>query len=69
MQHDVVSQAWCAVDADEDAVFDGGAKTHCQAVSPCAWPLIVGPGVCDQSPSFSKDVGCASCSKKEEQLL
>ncbi len=72
VEHDVVTQAWGAVDADEDAVFDGSAKAHRQPVCPCAWPLIIGPRVCDQTPSFTKDICGASCgdtrSKKKKQL-
>lgn len=72
VEHDVVTQTWSAVDADEDAVFDGCTKAHCQPVRPCAWPLIIGPRVCDQTPSFTKDIGGASCgntrSKKGQQL-
>lgn len=60
MEHDVVTQTWGAVDADEDAVFDGSAKAHCQPVRPCARSFIIGPRVCDQTPSFTKDVGGAS---------
>lgn len=71
VEHDVVTQTWGAVDADEDAVFDGGAKAHRQPVRPCAWPLIIGPCVCDQTPSFTKYIGGASCgntrSKKKKK--
>lgn len=72
VEHDVVTQTRGAVDADEDAVFDGGAKAHSQPVSPRARPLIIGPRVCDQTPSFTKDICGASCgntrSKKGKQL-
>lgn len=72
MEHDVVTQTRGAVDAHEDAVFDGGAEAHCQPVRPCAWPLIIGPRVGDQTPSFAKDIGGAGCgntrSKKREDL-
>lgn len=61
VEHDVVTQTWGTVDADEDAVLDGGAKAHCQPVCPRARPLVIGPRVRDQTPSFTKDVGGASC--------
>lgn len=61
VEHDKIRQAWGAVDADQDAVVDGGAEANCQPVRPGAWPLVVGPCVCDQTPSFAKDVGGASC--------
>lgn len=61
MEHDVVAQTRGAVDADQDAVLDGGAEAHCQPVRPCARPLVVGPRVRDQTPSFAEDVGGASC--------
>lgn len=64
VEHDVVTQAGGAVNADKNAVFDGGAETHCQPVRPCARPLVIGPGVCDQPPSFTKDVGGARCGEK-----
>lgn len=65
VQHDVVAQAGGAVDADQDPVFDGGAEAHGQPVRPCAWPLIIGPGVGDQAPSLPKDVGGARCGDRE----
>ena len=65
MEHDVVTQTWGAVDADEDPVFDGRAEAHRQSVRPRAWPLIVGPRVCDQTPSFTEDIGGASCITQE----
>lgn len=72
VEHDVVAQTRGAVDADQDAVFDGGAEAHCQPVRPCARPLIIGPRVCDQTPSFTKDICGASCgdtsSRKGKQL-
>lgn len=72
MEHDVVTQTRGAVDADEDAVFDGSAKAHCQAVRPCAWPFIIWPRVCDQTPSFTENICGASCgdtrSKKTEAI-
>lgn len=61
VEHDVVTQTWGAIDADEDPVLDGGAKAHGQPVRPCARPLVVGPRVCDQTSSFAEDVGGASC--------
>lgn len=61
VEHNVVTQTWGTVDADEDAVLDGSAKAHCQPVCPCARPLIIRPCVCDQTPSFTKDVGGSSC--------
>lgn len=61
VQHDVVAETRGAVNADEDAVFDGGAEAHCQPVRPCARPLIIRPRVCDQTPSFTKDVCGARC--------
>lgn len=69
VEHDVVAETWSAVNADQDAVFDGGAETHSQAVRPCARPLVIGPRVCDQAPSFAKDVGGASCGNKKEIQL
>lgn len=65
MEHDVVTQAWGAVDADEDAVFYGGAEAHGEPVRSCAGPLVIGPRVRDQTSSFAKDVGCASCGGKK----
>lgn len=67
MQHDVVTQARRAVNADQDAVLDGGAKPNCQPVRPRAWPLVIGPSVCDQSASFAKDVGGARCRQTERK--
>ena len=61
MEHDVVSQTRGAVDAHQDPVFDGGAEAHRQPVGPRARPLVVGPRVRDQTPSFTEDVGGASC--------
>lgn len=69
MEHDVVAETWSAVDADQDAVFDGGAEAHSQTVRPCARPLVIGPRVRDQAPSFAKDVGGASCGNKKEIQL
>lgn len=63
MEHDVVAQARRAVDADQDAVLDGGAKANCQPVCPCAWPLVIWPRVRDQSAAFAKDVCGARCRK------
>lgn len=72
MEHDVVTQTRGAVDADEDAVLDGGAEAHCQPVRPCARPLVIGPRVRDQTPSFTEDIRGASCGdtrgKKRKQL-
>lgn len=64
VEHDVVTQTWGAVDADQDAIFYGRAEAHGQPVRPGAWPLVIGPRVCDQTPSFAKDVGRASCGNK-----
>lgn len=64
VEHDVVAQAGGAVNADQDAVFDGGAEAHGQPVCPCAWPLVIGPGVGDQAPSFTEDVRGARCGDK-----
>lgn len=64
VEHDVVAQARGAVNADQDAIFDGGAEAHGQPVCPCAWPLIIGPSVRDQAPSFTKDVCGARCGDK-----
>lgn len=64
VEHDIVAQARGAVNADQDAVFDGGAEAHGQPVCPCAWPLIIGPSVRDQAPSFAKDVRGARCGDK-----
>ena len=61
VQHDVIAQTRGAVDADQDAVFDGGAEAHGEPVRPGAGPLVAGPRVRDQAPSFPKDVGGASC--------
>lgn len=72
VEHDVVAQARGAVDAHEDAVFDGGAEAHGQAVRPRARPLVVGPRVRDQAPAFAEDVRGAGCgntrSKRGKQL-
>lgn len=67
VKHYVVAQAWRAVDADQDAVLDGGAKANCQPVCPCAWPLVIGPRVRDQSASFAKDVRGARCEKTKRK--
>lgn len=61
VEHDVVPQTRGAVDADEDAVLDGRTEAHCQPVRPCAGPLVIRPRVCDQTPSFAKDVCGARC--------
>lgn len=66
MQHDVVAQARCAVDADQDAVLDGGAEAHRQSVRPRARPLVIGPRVRDQSASFAEDVRGARCERQKE---
>ena len=60
VQHDVVSQARGAVDADQDAVLDGAAEPHGQTVRPRAGPIVVGPGVGDQASALPEDVGGAS---------
>lgn len=67
VEHDVVTQARGAVDAHEDSVFDGRAEAHRQPVCPRARPLVVGPRVRDQTPSFAKDVGGASCGDKSKE--
>lgn len=61
VEHDVVSQTGGAVDADEDAVLDGRTEAHRQPVRPRAGPLVIRPRVCDQTPSFAKDVCGARC--------
>lgn len=61
VEHDVVAQARRTVDADQNAVFDGGAKTYRQPVRPRAGPFVVRPRVCDQTASFAEDVGGAGC--------
>lgn len=66
VEHDVVAQTWGAVDADQDAVFDGRAEAHRQPVRPCARPLVVRPRVRDQPSSFPKDVRGARCGKTRE---
>lgn len=63
VEHDVVAQARCAVDANQDAVLDGSAEAHRQPVRPRARPLVIGPRVRDQSASFAEDVRCARCGK------
>lgn len=63
MEHDVVAQTRRAVDADQDAVLDGGAEAHRQPVRPRARPLVIGPRVRDQPASFAEDVGGARCGK------
>lgn len=63
VQHDVVAEAWGAVDADQDAVGDGGAEAHGQPIRPRARPLIVGPRVGDQTSSFPKDIRGTSCTE------
>lgn len=68
VEHDVVTQAWGTVDADEDAIHDGSAKAHCQPVRPCAWSLIIGPRVCDQTSPFTEDVSGASWKRKREEI-
>lgn len=67
MEHDVVAQTRSAVDADQDAVLDGGAEAHCQPVRPRARPLVIGPRVRDQPASFAKDVRGARCGKRQEE--
>lgn len=67
MEHDVVTQAWGAVNANKDSILYGGAKAHSQPVRPCAWPLVIGPCVSDQASSFAKDVGGASCCNKRQK--
>lgn len=67
MEHDVVAQARRAVDADQDAVLDGSAEAHRQAVRPRARPLVIGPRVRDQSASFAEDVRGARCGKTERR--
>lgn len=65
VKHDVVTQAGGAINADQNAIFDGGAEAHRQPVCPCARPLVIGPGVCDQPTSFTKDVRGARCGEKK----
>lgn len=67
VEHDVVAQAGGAVNADQDAIFDGGAEAHGQPVCARAWPLIIGPSVRDEAPSFTEDVRGASCGDKWEK--
>ena len=66
VKHDVVSEARGTVNADQDAVGDGGAEAHRQAVSPGTGTLVVGPGVGDQAPALPKDVGGTRCGGGEE---
>lgn len=67
MEHDVVAQTRGAVDANQNAVLDGCAEAHGQPVRPSARPFVVGPRVCDQPPSFTEDVGGASCRNRSEK--
>lgn len=59
MEHEVVSQARGAVDADEDAIFDGGAEAHSQPVRTGARALVGRPVKGNETPSFPKDVRCS----------
>lgn len=61
VEHDVVAQTRRAVDADQDAVLDGGAEAHRQPVRPRARPLVIGPRVRDQPASFAEDVRGSRC--------
>lgn len=67
VEHDVVTQTWGAVNADEDAIFDGSAEAHCQPVRPGAWPFIIRPCVCNETPSFTEDVCGTRCRKKRSK--
>lgn len=68
VQHDVVTQTRSAVDAHQDAVFDGRAEADRQPVRPRARPLVAGPRVRDEAASFAKDVGGASCGERASGL-
>lgn len=69
VEHDVIPQARGAVYAHQDAIFNSGAEAHGQTVRPRARSFIVGPCVCDETPTLAKDIGGASCRKTEQRLL
>lgn len=64
MEHEVVTQAWGAVDADEEAILDGGAEAHSQPVRTSARALVGRPVKGNEAPSFSKDVSCSGCKRE-----
>lgn len=60
VQHEIVPQTRCAVNPNQDAIFQGGAKANGQPVSPGARSLIGWPLECNEASSFAKDVRCPS---------
>lgn len=56
MQHEIVPQSWCAVNPNQDTIFQGGAKANSQPVGPGAWSLIGWPVEGNEASSFAKDV-------------
>lgn len=56
MQHQVVTQAMCAVNPDQYTIFQGGTEANGQPISPGAWSLIGWPTECNEASSFAKDV-------------
>lgn len=67
MEHEVVSQAWGAVDADEDSILDGGAEAHSQPVRTGARALVGRPVKGNDASSFPKDVRCSGCKREERK--
>lgn len=58
MQHEVIPEAWGAVDADQDALLQGGAEAHGQPVCAGAGPLVRRPLERDEASALPEDVRC-----------
>lgn len=69
VQHEVVPQAWCTVNSDQDAIFQGGAEADGQSVRSGAGPLVSWPVECNEASSFSKDVRRTSWTEEKEEAL
>lgn len=69
VEHEVVSQARGAVDADQDPILERSAKAHCQPVRTGAWPLVGWPVKGYEASSFPKDICCSSWKSQQENAL
>ncbi len=66
VEHEVVSQAGGAVDADQDAILERGAKAHCQPVRTGARALVGRPVKGYEASSFPKNICCSSWKRQQE---
>lgn len=66
VQHEVVPQAGSTVDADQDALLQGGAEAHGQPVRAGAGPLVGRPHERDEASALPEDVRCPSWRRRGE---